>query len=222
MSDASPVRAGESMILGSGAQLPLMDLDAVGLPASAYANEEARGRFTGERLFLENPRLYGAIAKLLARGTPYREIGDICEVSTNTVCGVAYREGIPIETIRERIGRLGMDVAQLTLEAIRDLLADPIARSRISAKDLAVIHGIAFSNAQLAVGGATARIENAEAPTAGHEEYLDFIGAKNVTGTGLRAGKPGQKGAAPGEPGGPPLNLPNAPETPIDPPTGDR
>ena len=179
MSSAASVPAGDSLLLGSGRQLALLETDDFGLPPAAYTREEDRGRWTGDRLFLANPQVYGAIARLLARGMTYREIADILQVSVNTVCGVVYREQIPIETLRERIGRLGLDVAQLSLESIRELLADPEARRKISAKDLAIIHGIAATNAQLFTGGPTARIEAQQPVQLTHDAYLDAI--KNVT-----------------------------------------
>lgn len=214
MSDASPVRAGDSMLLGNGTQLRLLDVDEAGLPAQAYADLEARGRFTGERLFLRNPQLYTAIVKLLGRGLTYREIAETCSVSVNTVCGVCFREGVPIETLRQRIGRLGLDVAHLTMECIRDLLADPTWKLSASAKDLAIIHGIAFQNAQLALGGATARIETTDMAPPGHDDYLAAI--RNVTPpqTGFGPGIPGQKELPAGAPGGPALEVPEDPEKP--------
>jgi len=215
VSDASPVRANsDSMLLGNGTQLQLVDVDEAGLPAKAYEDFEARGRFTGERLFFRNPQLYSAIAKLLARGLTYREIADVAGVSVNTVCGVAFREGVPIETLRQRIGRLGLDVAHLTMECIRELLADPDWRRTASAKDLAIIHGIAFTNAQLALGGATARIETTDTTPPGHDDYLAYL--RNVTPapTGLAAGNPGQKEPPSGAPGGPALDVPAEPEKP--------
>lgn len=184
--------ASESLILGSGQQLALLDIDGAGLPAAAYELSEQQGRFTGERIFSTNPKLYHAIAALLGRSVPYREISEICSVSVNVVCAVSQREGIPIETIRERVGRMGLDVAALTIEAIRDLLADPDARAKLGMRDLAIAHGIAVQNAQLLLGGVTARIENA-GPIAkpGHATYLDYI--KNVTATGLAGEKAPQK-----------------------------
>lgn len=193
MNDASPVRAGETLLTGRGTQLALVETDDVGLPGEAYARLEERGRFTGERLFSGNPKLYGAIVKLLARGLPYREIADVCEVSVNTVCGVAFRERVPIETLRERIGRLGLDVSQLTLEGMRDLLADPVARAKLTLKDLAVAHGIATSNAQLLLGGATARLETPTMRPPSHGDYLEFI--RNVTSSAAET--PGTKEALP-------------------------
>lgn len=215
MSDASPVRAG-SMLLGNGTQLQLVEVDEAGLPAAAYNDFEARGRFTGERLFLRNPQLYSAIVKLLARGLTYREIADTCSVSVNTVCGVCFREGVSIETLRERIGRLGLDVAHLTMECIRDLLADPEWRRSVTAKDLSIIHGIAFTNAQLALGGATARLgfEKADTTPPGHDDYLAFV--KNITPapTGLAAGNSPPNSAAAGAPGGPALDVPASDQKP--------
>lgn len=203
MSDSAPNFSGdgtgqvsepESLILGSGAQLALLDVDEAGLPAEAYALGEAAGQFTGERIFSRNPQLYRAIVNLLARAVPYREISEICGVSVNTVCGVAQREGVPIETLRERIGRMGLDVAALTIEAIRDLLADPLTRGKLTLRDLAIAHGIAVQNAQLLLGGATSRVENADATAKpGHDDYLALI--RNVTVIGSSPGNPAQKEA---------------------------
>lgn len=214
MSDASPVRAGTSMMLGNGHQLQLVDVDEAGLPAAAYADFEARGRFTGERLFFRNRQVYDAIVKLLARGLTYREIADVCGVSVNTVCGVCFREGVSIETLRSRIGRIGLDVAHLTMECIRDLLADPAWKLTASAKDLAIIHGIAFQNAQLALGGATARIETTDTTPPGHDDYLAYVRDVTPAPTGLAAGNPGQKTLPAGAPGGPAINVPTDPKTP--------
>lgn len=194
-----------SLILGNGEQLDLIrgeELDAAGLPPSAYADEEARGRFTGERLFSTNPKLYNAIAKLIARGESYRETADICAVSLNTVLGVARREAIPIESLRERMGKVGLDVARLSLEAMLELLTDPVTRAKLTLKDLAVAHGIANSNAQLALGGATARIEVTNVSAPGHADYERFLAEAraemsrrevNVTGTGFAADAPRAK-----------------------------
>lgn len=181
-----------SLLLGSDAQLALLDVDEAGLPARAYELGEQAGRFTGDRIFSTNPRLYRAIAALVARSIPYREISEICSVSVNTVCAVCQREGVPIETIRERIARLGMDVTMLTLEAIRDLMADPDYRRSMSVKDLAIVMGISFTNAQLAGGGATARMDTVEkGAKPSHDDYERLI--RNVTGTGFPGDNPPQK-----------------------------
>lgn len=203
---STEISSESSLILGSGEQLPLIQVDEIGLPAVAYADAEARGRFTGERLFLENPKLYRAITKLLARGETYREIADICQVSTQTVTGVAHREGVPIETLRERLGRLGMDVARLSLEAMLELLHDPATRAKISAKDLSVIFGIVTDKAQLLLGGATARIETRDIVAPGHDDYFRMLADADAkvremidvtpASTGLSAGNPDAKEGA--------------------------
>lgn len=188
----------QSLMLGSGEQLALLDVDAAGLPAEAYAMAESAGRFTGERIFSTNRQLYNAIVALLGHSMPYREISEICGVSVNTVCAICHREGTPVETIRERIGRLAMDVSALTVEAMRDVLADPELRRSLSFKDLAIAHGIATQNGQLLLGGATARMETSEAvPT--HEEYQKML--RNVTppATGLIGDSSPQRAALPGQ-----------------------
>lgn len=206
--DLSQIRAGESLVLGNGQQLSLAgELDDAGLPAQAYERLEETGRYTGERIFSSNPKLYHAIVKLLGRAMPYREIADVCSVSVNTVCGVAFREQIPVETIRERIGRTGLDVASLSLELIKDMLSDPVISRTLSLKDLSVAFGIATSNAQLLLGGATARVENTQATVPDHDAYLAFI--RNVTPvlTGLRAGNPAPNAAAPSALSGPVVDV---------------
>lgn len=185
-----------SLILGNGHQLGLLEVDAAGVPAAAYEYAEQSGRFTGERIFSRNPQLYRAIVNLLGRDLPYREISEICGVSVNTVCAVSMRERIPVETIRERIGRLALDVAALSFEAARDLLADPVTRLRLSPKDIILLAGIATQNGQLMLGGATARMElGTAAPQPGHDDYLRFV--RNVTPTGSGPENPAQKSALP-------------------------
>lgn len=195
---SAPSEQTGSLMLGNGQQIDLLDPDDVGLPPAAYQRAEDRGRWSGDRLFFQHPRIYAACAKLLAKGQmAYREIGDTLGMSVNSVCAVAYREQIPIETLRERMGRLGLDVAMLSMECIRDLLADPEWRKEATAKDLAIIHGISFSNAQLALGGATSRTENVPQSPPDHEAYMAFI--KNVTATGPRLENPPAKDARPGQ-----------------------
>lgn len=182
-------KEGQPLLLGSGRQLELVDLDEIGLPPAAYASDEARGRWTGERLFSQRPMVYRACAKLLAAGQMgYREIADLLEISTNTVCGVAFREGITIETIRERLGRKFMDVATLSVEAALELLSDPQRRRLLSAKDLGILAGIATERGQLLLGGATQRIDHGDMSPPDHSAYFEAI--KNVTPTGSAAGNP--------------------------------
>lgn len=213
--DLSQVRAGAPLVLGNGQQLELVgELDDAGLPAQAYARMEESGRYTGERIFSGNPRLYHAVVKLLGRALPYREIADICSLSINTVTGIAFREQIPIETIRERIGRTGLDVAQLSLEAMKDMLTDPVVRSTLTLKELSVAFGIATSNAQLLLGGATARVENTLPAVPDHDAYLAFL--KNVTPvlTGLRVGNPAPNSATPSTPPAAVLDVQSTPAEP--------
>lgn len=210
--DPSLVRAGDSLILGNGQQLDLTGgVDEAGLPATAYARGEEAGRFTGERIFSGNPRLYHAIKSLLGRALPYREIAEICSVSVNTVCGIAFREQIPIETVRERMGRMALDVGQLSLEGMRDLLTDPERRKQLTLKELAVAFGISTSNAQLLLGGATARIETTLQAVPDHAAYEAFLKAAIPAWTGLRAGNPAANGAPAGAPNGPALDVPSKP-----------
>lgn len=213
MDRSEMLEAPESLVLGNGEQLALLEVDDTGLPPEAYAMAEEAGRFTGDRIFSTNPRLYRAIVALLGRSVPYREISEICGVSVNTVCGVCQREGIPIETIRERIGRLAMDVAALTVEAMRDILADPEQRRRLTLKDLAIAHGIATQNGQLLLGGATARMETAEA-TPTHKEYLDIIATVTPLPTGLSGEKAAQMAELPAAPADVDLPAPEAAQEP--------
>jgi hypothetical protein len=195
--DASIVRAGETLLTGRGEQLSLAgELDEAGLPAEAYARLEERGRFTGERLFSSNPRIYQAIVKLLARDLHYREIADVLGVSINTVCGVAHREGLPIETERERLGKLDMQVARLSAEELVRRLADPVERTKIPADKLAVILGIGTQNGQLLLGGATSRIDHGDTTPPAHDDYWQYV--KPALPTGSAPGNPAQIARVPG------------------------
>lgn len=182
----------DSLLLGDGRQLKLLEIDELGLPGAAYDRLEERGHFTAERIFSQRPDVYRVIVKALGKEMGYREIADLCAVSVNTVGAVARREKIPIESIRQQLARLGFDGVRLTIETILEILGDPDLRRKISAKDLAIMNGILTANAQLLSGGMTANIGTGENVKAGHDDYLKFI--KDVTGTGLAGGKPGQKG----------------------------
>lgn len=189
----------ESLIMGSGRQLALIagdDDDAVAVPTAILVEAEQRGTFSGERLFLLHPRIYRAVAKMLAQGESYIAIESLLEVSPSTIRSVREREGVTIEAERARVGQTALDVARLSFETLRERLEDPIQRAKLSAKDLAVMAGIATQNGQLLNGGPTARMETTQgAPS--HDAYLRFLDSlRNVTPTGSSTQDPALKEAA--------------------------
>lgn len=190
-------QARESFLLGNGKQLDFLpDADPSEIPAEAYAAQESRGIFTGERLFQQNPRLYKGIVKLLGGGIPFWTIAETLSVSVNTVRAVREREGVTIDTEKNRIGGIALDVARLGFEELKRRLSDLDELAKLSAKDIAIMTGIATQNAQLLLGGPTARIETIEHGAPGHEDYLRYIAElKNVTATGLAAETPALKEA---------------------------
>ena len=104
-----------------------------------------------------------------------------------------------------------------------ELLSDPVNRAKLTLKDLAVAHGIAFQNSQLALGGATARVETRDVTEPGHDDYLRTLADARAAlqasaidvSTGLDAGNPETKDTAPLalENGAPTVDLPAQTET---------
>src|SRR5437762_4429589 len=63
-----------------------------------------KGRFTGERLLRERPRVYRKVVELLAEpGMSINQITKFCRVSEHTVRAVRDREAIPIAERKERL-----------------------------------------------------------------------------------------------------------------------
>ena len=68
------------------------------------AQLKPRGRFTGERLLRERPRVYRKVVELLAEpGMSINQITKFCRVSEHTVRAVREREAISIAERKQRL-----------------------------------------------------------------------------------------------------------------------
>jgi hypothetical protein len=81
-----------------------------------------RGRFTGDRLLRERPRVYRKVVELLAEpGMSINQITKFCRVSEHTVRAVRDREAIPIAERKERLVSILGNVAELAAERMEEL-----------------------------------------------------------------------------------------------------
>ena len=80
------------------------------------------GRFTGERLLRERPRVYRKVVELLAEpGTSINQITKLCRVSEHTVRAVRDREAISIAERKQRLSSIFGNVAEISAERMEEL-----------------------------------------------------------------------------------------------------
>jgi hypothetical protein len=197
----------ESQLLAPGEQPSLP-----GLPApSFFAELEAKGEFTGERLHQQRPDVYKAIVMLLAQQPPVGviRIGKLLSVSPNTVMAVRDREGVTIDMVKQRLAEVAHNGALLASESILEALNEKAKTAHLlgirDLKDIAIVYGILVQNGQLLAGQPTARVEMGELQKPQHEDfnrYLASLPAAKVidiaegAGTGLAGDISGAKKGA--------------------------
>ncbi len=176
---------------------PLLPLGSTAdLPASFFADREAVGEFTGERLFTQRPEVYRAIVTCLAEGMGVRATARALKVSTNTVAAVREREGSSVETQKKETVSKLRQFARLGAERLLDEV------DKIPLQSLPIAIGIAVEKAELLDGGATARVEHVKAPgEKAFKELLEMLPEAEATvvpDTGFSGEGGGQKGAGAG------------------------
>lgn len=192
--------------------LPAEQESLPGLPAPAFfAEMEAKGEFTGERLFLQRPDTYKALVVLLGQGLGVIRIGKLLGVSPNTVMAVRKREGATIEHVKEHLAEVAHAGATLASESLLLALNEIAQRAHLlgvkDLKDLAVTYGILVQNGQLLAGQPTARVEITDLRKPEHDDFNRYIqGLANATD--LTAEKSAQKETA--QPDGSPESAPIA------------
>jgi hypothetical protein len=125
----------------------------------ALASAEARGDFTGERLFSQRPDIYRAVVELLGQGVGVRQIARTLRVSHNTIAAVRHREGQTVDTLKEQtIATLARFVGAASERLLEEV-------QTIKLESLPVALGIAAEKLLLLSGQATQRIAHVdEAP----------------------------------------------------------
>jgi len=144
---------------------------------SFFKAAEAKGEFTGARLFDKFPEKYKACVYLLAEGVGMIRIGRMLHISPNSVRGVRDREGVAIDIEKRRSAGVYRDVARLCGERMLEELEDPERAAKIPFNHKGVGLGIAQDKAELLSGGVTQRVETRPAaPTAeDFRRYLESI-----------------------------------------------
>lgn len=179
-------------------ELPDGQLDLVasgelgdGYDEPAILDQERRGTYTAERFRRLNPAAFARVVELLAAGTGKRRISEMVRCSIHTVLAVAQLHPESVAIAKLRLGQQFTNLAGLASEAVIDDIADPERAAKISAKDKAIIAGIANQHGQLLTGGATARVEQVRIEVT-HEDLAAMVGGE-VMGPG--GGKDEQKEA---------------------------
>lgn len=187
----------KSLIAGDQQQLALLPEEES--ERRIVDRENTEGEYTGERLFLRNPKLYAVIVYMLAGKWSIRQIARTLKVHVKTIMGVREREGVAIAAEKTRLSKSLLGVAGLAAEAAQERLED--LQVDDSLRDLMVSAGIAVDKALLLAGEATSRVEVVMAEPS-HEEYNRFVAAIEVEAqeTGLETETREQKGAAPAQP----------------------
>ena len=152
-------RPDDSLIARQAAQVaaapPLFSADVL----EALTSAEARGEYTGERLFSQRPDIYRATVELLGQGVGVRQIARTLRVSHNTIAAVRHREGATVDTLKEATVQA---LARFVGAASERLLEEVHA---IKLESLPVALGIATEKLLLLTGQATQRVAHVdEAP----------------------------------------------------------
>ena len=97
-----------------------------------------KGRFTGERLLRDRPRVYRRVVELLAEpGISINGITKMCRVSEHTVRAVREREAIPTAERKQQLASILGNVAVLGAERLEQLVG------KAALRDAGITTGIA-------------------------------------------------------------------------------
>ena len=100
-----------------------------GQSQSEPEQSKPKGRFTGERLFRERPRVYRKVVELLAEpGMSINQITKLCRVSEHTVRAVREREAVSIAERKQRLMSIFGNVAEIAAERMEELAGQATLR----------------------------------------------------------------------------------------------
>lgn len=93
-----------------------------GQSQSEREQTKQKGRFTGERLLRERPRVYRKVVELLAEpGMSINQITKLCRVSEHTVRAVRDREAASIAERKQRLISIFGNAAEMAAERMEEL-----------------------------------------------------------------------------------------------------
>jgi len=105
---------------------------------SGPEQSKPKGRFTGERLLRERPRVYRKVVELLAEpGISINQITKLCRVSEHTVRAVRERKAVSIAERKQRLTSIYGNVAEIAAERMEELTGTA------SLRDAGITAGIA-------------------------------------------------------------------------------
>jgi hypothetical protein len=132
-----------------------------------------RGRFTGERLLRERPRVYRKVVELLAEpGMSINQITKFCRVSEHTVRAVRDREAISIAERKQRLMSIFGNVAELGAERMEELAG------KASLRDAGTTAGIATDKLLALIGQTPPSVGVVIMPSQADREERRAIDAK--------------------------------------------
>ena len=101
------------------------------------ATQDARPRYTGERLLPERPKIYRQVVRLLGEGWSANKICKWCHVTRETVRAVERREATEISARKKSIVGILSNVAELGADRMEATIG------KASLRDAAIGTGIA-------------------------------------------------------------------------------
>ncbi|PYJ70112.1 MAG: hypothetical protein DME76_06695 [Verrucomicrobia bacterium] len=152
--------------------------------------QDARPRYTGERLLRERPKIYRQVVRLLGEGWSANKICKWCHVTRETVRAIERREAVEIsERKKSIIGILG-NVAELGASRMEETIG------KAGLRDAAIGTGIAVDK-MLALTGQLPSVQIAVVmPTPEERAELRAVDAKlDAIAARLRAAAPRDAGA---------------------------
>jgi hypothetical protein len=159
-----------------------------GQTESERERSKPKGRFTGERLLRERPRVYRKVVELLAEpGMSINQITKLCRVSEHTVRALRDREAISIAERKQRLMSIFGNVAEIAAERMEELAG------QASLRDAGITAGIA-TDKLLAL--ASDPFSQANNHLHVHLEPVDLMGQFNQMLKELGKGKPSQEEAS--------------------------
>jgi hypothetical protein len=135
--------------------------------------QDARPRYTGERLLRERPKIYRQVVRLLGEGWSSNKICKWCHVTRETVRAVERREAEEISARKKSIIGILSNVAELGASRMEETIG------KASLRDAAIGTGVAVDK-MLALTGQTptVQIANLIMPTEAEREERRAVHAR--------------------------------------------
>lgn len=163
-------------LIDTDRQLRLTTVDD---PAHIFADAEAAGEYTGERLFHHRREIYDIIVRMLREGLSCITIARLVKCAEKTVAGVRDRElaHLAPSDYKAALGQRWGQAAHVAIDIIQEIAQDPERRKKVSMRDAAITASISTQNHQLLGGEPTVRVDIAPGGESGHDELNNFLAA---------------------------------------------